>query len=233
VTPVTAHVVLDPDYARQLLSDIAGHHRMVREGADEATRTEALFQLGEAVDALVEALNRDLTAHGTPDLFAQLVLKRLAAYEIDVTLVEQARRWAYDFGAFKEYLRRAPGGRRAPDVRFKLIARAFYDTLGPDPARLVGVGLPELIQALHEEERFLVEYPRHPRAGEVQFFLAVDYYRAARNASDPAMIGEYERRARQALAAVVKGAPDSVEARAAETLLERLVRGPEKRGSSK
>jgi hypothetical protein len=227
---VAAHVVLDPDHARQLLGDIASHHRTAREGANEATRTEALFQLGEAVDALVEALNRDLAAHGKPDLFAQLVVKRLEVYEVGVRLTERAHRWAYDFAAFKEYLRRAPQGRRAPDARFKLIARAFYDTLGADPAHLVGANLPELFQALRDEERFLAEHPGHERAGEVRFFLAVDYYRAARNASDPAMMIEYQRRARQALAAVVKDAPESVEARAAETLLERLGRGPDKRG---
>jgi hypothetical protein len=231
VAPVAAHVVLDPDHARQLLSDLASHHGTARQEADEAVRIEALFRLGEAADALIEALNRDLAAHGEPDLLAQLVVKRLEAYEIGVRLTERERRWVYDLGAFKEYLRRAPHGRRAPDARFKLIARAFHDTLGTDPAQLVGVGLPELFQALQEEERFLAEHPRHERAPEVRFFLAVDYYRAARNASDPAMTLEYERRARQALAAVIKGTPQSVEARAAETLLERLGPGSRRRGA--
>jgi hypothetical protein len=233
VAPAVAHVLLDPDHARQLLSDIASHHGAAREGVDEAARLEALFRLGEAAATLTEALNRDLAAHGTPDLFAQLVVKRLEAYEVDVRLTEGTQRWIYDSGAFKEYLRRAPHGRRAPDARFKLIARAFHDTLGTDPAHLVGAGLPELVQALQEEERFLAEHPRHERAAEVRFFLAVDYYRAARNASDPAMVVEYERRARRALAAVVKGTPQSVEARAAETLLERLGAGPEKRALPK
>jgi len=57
---------------------------------------------------------------------------------------------------------------------------------------------------------------------EARFILAVDYFRAVRSASDPA---ERER-ARAALADYADAYPDTLRARAARALLDRLAAAP-------
>lgn len=223
-SPSSAHVVLDPGLVHGILVEIARFHKESREGPTLEARVEALYQLGEQAQGLNELMNQDLFSHGKSDPFTQLLLKRLEAYQVRITFSERARRYAYDLAAFRDYLRQAPHGRRAAGARFQLIARTFYETLGAEPAELVNTDVAGLMRAAAEEERFLKEYPQDGRAREVRFFLAVDYYRLLRNMTDPDRVKEYERRARQALEDVTQRYPGTMEARAAETLLERLTR---------
>jgi hypothetical protein len=219
--PAAAH---DIERAEALLTDVAAHRRAASDGASEAERAEAVFRLGETVEALVEALNADVAAHGTRDLFAERVAARLHAHGIEVTWTPAAGRYVYDQAAVREYLRRAPRGRFAPEAKFRLMAQRFYATLGADPDVLVGTDIASLERAAADEERFLVEYPGHPRAETVRFFLAVDHYRIARNVRDPARRAEHARRARQALQQTVEHSSQTFDVRAAQTLLERLAR---------
>jgi hypothetical protein len=219
--PVRAHVALDPGRAQEILADVATHHGAAQSGSG-AEATDALFTLGRSVQELVELMNQDLQAHGEINLFAQALVRRLEAYSVRVTLSPRTRTYAYDLAAFEQYLRRAPAGRHAADARFRLIAHAFYGSIGPDPSRLAGSDAAGLLRAIATEERFLREHPAHEKAREVRFFLAVDYYRAAWNLTDTAEAQAYEARARHELTRVVAGAPGSTEARAAATLLESL-----------
>jgi hypothetical protein len=219
--PAAAH---DIERAEALLADVATHRRAAAEAAGESDRAEAIFRLGETVETLVEALNADVAVHGTRDLFAELVAKRLQAQAIDVAWTSATNRYVYDLAAFREYLRRAPRGRSAPEAKFRLMAQRFYATLGPDPDVLVATDVPALQRAAAEEERFLAEHGGHPRADTVRFFLAVDHYRIARNVSDPARRVEHTRRARQALQQTVERSAQAFDVRAAQTLLERLAR---------
>lgn len=221
LVPAGAHVALDPERAEEALRVVATHHAVAREGQGEAS-LDALFKLGEAAAGLVELLNQDLVAHGETNLFARMLVKRLQAYSVRVTLSETATRYAYDHAAFEEYLKRAPRGPRAPDARFKLIARDFYATLGPDPAMLVNADMSALLRAIAIEERFLRDHTGHEKTDQVRFFLSVDYYRASRNTADAARAARYAERARRELAVVVARSPETFEARAAEALLERL-----------
>jgi hypothetical protein len=214
----------DVERAEALLGEIAEHRRAAAEAPADSDRLEAMFRLGETVETLVEALNRDVLAHGTRDLFAELVVKRLRSHALDVTWMPGENRYVYDLAAFHDYLRRAPAGRRAPDVKFRLIARRFYATLGADPAALVGTDVAGLLRAVAEEERFLKEHATHERTGTVRFFLAVDHYRIARNVTDPARRRKHERRAHQALQQTVERSAEAFEVRAAQTLLETLGR---------
>jgi len=220
-SPAVGH---DVERAEALLGEIAVHRGASAAGPTESDRAEAMFRLGETVETLVAALNLDVAAHGTRDLFAELVVRRLRAHALEVAWAPREGRYVYDLAAFADYVRRAPRGRWAPEAKFRLIARRFYATLGTDPATLVGTDVGALLAALAEEERFLGEHASHERAGTVRFFLAVDHYRIARNVTDPVRAREHERRARQALQHTVERSTQAFEVRAAQTLLETLAR---------
>ncbi|MBI3990311.1 MAG: hypothetical protein HY347_11930 [candidate division NC10 bacterium] len=220
--PAFSHVILDPELVHGILVEVANSYKESREGPTEAAKAEAIYHLGEKVEELVLLMNQDLTAHGQSDLFARLLVKRLEAYEIKITFSETQKRYMYDLAAFREYLKRAPKGKRAPEARFRVIAQTFYETLGTDPSKLVNTDLPGLMRAVDEEERFLKEYPRDGKTREVRFFLGVDYYRLYKNLKDPDKAKEYKHLSQQALEAVMKQYAGTMEARAAEALLEGL-----------
>jgi hypothetical protein len=221
-SPAAGH---DVERAEALIGEVAAHRRVVAVGPTESDKADAMFRLGETVETLVEALNRDVAAHGTRDLFAELVVKRLQAHALNVAWTPAEGRYVYDLAAFHDYLRRAPRGAWAPEARFRLMARQFYATLGADPATLQGTDVAGLLRAVGEAERFLREHTTHPRASTVRFFLAVDHYRIARNITDPVRNKEHERRARQALQQTVERSAETFEVRAAQTLLDTLGAG--------
>ena len=221
ILPAAAH---DIERAEALLTDVAAHRRGAADAATEGERAEATFRLGVAVATLVEALNADVAAHGTRDLFAERVAERLQAHAVNVVWAPAANRYVYDLAAFRDYLRRTPRGPSAPEAKFRLMAERFYATLGADPDRLVGTTVTALERAVAEEERFLAEHAGHPRADAVRFFAAVDHYRIARHVGDPTRRAAHAQRARQALQQTVERSTEPFDVRAAQTLLDRLAR---------
>jgi hypothetical protein len=219
--PAAAH---DVERAEALLMDVSALRRAAAEGAAESERAEATFRLGQTVETLVEALNADVAAHGTRDLFAELVVRRLQTQALNVAWTPNENRYVYDLAAFQDYLRRAPRGPSAPEAKFRLLTRHFYATLGPDPGALGPTDVTSLQRAVGECERFLAEHPGHARAATVRFFVAVDHYRLARNVGDAAHRARHERLARQALRQTVERSTETFEVRAAQTLLDRLGR---------
>lgn len=222
-----AHVVLDGETAQPILADIAKYLGETKGGAVEEAGAEALYLLGERVDDLVERMNLDVTSHGK-SLYAELLVKRLHEYGIRITLRERSGRYAYDLVAFHEYLKRAPQGPRAADVRFRLIAEAFYGSVGRDAVEMVDIDLEGLRKAIQLKERFLKEHPKHEKVKEVRFFLAIDYYRFHKNSRDPATAKKYEELSARGLQEIVKDYPGTAEARAAAITLERLQRPGQK-----
>jgi len=214
----SSHAVLDPELIRRLMVQIAQASKESRDGPDP--ESEALYRLGEKVEQLVELMNQDISSHGSSDPLAQLVLKRLETYQIKVAFSERNNRFDYDLAAFREYIMRAPKGRRAAAAQFRLIARTFYQTLPPDPSQLANADVPVVLKAVSEEERFLKEHEGDEKTKEVRFFLAVDYYRLYKNAHGPDQMVRYERLARRTLEEVKGRYPGSMEGRAAEALLE-------------
>ncbi|MGH7324425.1 MAG: tetratricopeptide repeat protein [Candidatus Rokuibacteriota bacterium] len=216
-----AHVVLDGDQVQALLGGIARELRATREAPAAMEQAESQIRLGEGVDALVELLNQDLAAHGDGNLLPQLVVRRLEAYGVSVTLSPRTRRYVYDLAAFREYLRRAPAGRWAAEARFRLIAARFHEAPAPDTTTGSG-DVAALRDAVREQERFLRDYPRHERAPLVRFYLGVDAYRVMRAAPDAGTVQAYKQQARRALEEVADAGGETAEARAAQVLLERL-----------
>jgi hypothetical protein len=220
-----AHTILEPEVVQGILLDISRFREESREGATEEARLEALYELGQKVHGLVELMNKDIGAHGFSDLFATLIVRRLHQYGIQVHFAERKNQYAYDFAAFREYLDRAPKGKRARDVRYRLIADAFYRTVRTDTPDMFDGEVDHLIAAVAEEERFLRDFPDDQRTKEVRLFLATDYYRLFRKAPDPAKATRYEALALEALQGLIAQHRGSLEGRAAEGLLERLRSG--------
>ena len=216
-TSVRAHDVIDPARLEQLLIEIA----RTQQARAEALDPEAVYDLGEKVEAVVALLDQDVDAHGPDDLLARLVVGRLRTYGVHVRYGDPARRHAYDLAAFREYLSRAPDGPRAAAAWFRLLARSFHDSVGADPSRLEDADVGAVARAAAEEERFLARYPADVRAKEVRFFLAVDYYRLSRS-DRPARRARYVRLGREALELLRARYPGTMEARTAEALLENL-----------
>ncbi|HKA54588.1 MAG TPA: hypothetical protein VKJ47_13090 [Candidatus Binatia bacterium] len=218
----SSHDIVDPELVRRLMTEIALAAWDSQQESDP--EGEVLYRLGEKVEQLVELMNQEISSHGGSDQLTQLLVKRLESYEINVRLSERDNRFDYDLAAFREYLIRAPKGRRASAAEFRLIARAFYQTLDQDPSRLANTDVPSVLKAIAEEERFLKNYPGDERAKQVRFFLAVDYYRVCKNVQGEDRLIQYERLARRALADVKARYPGSMEGRAAEVLLESFQR---------
>jgi hypothetical protein len=216
-----AHVVLDGETVQPLLRDIAGQLNEARDGATDDARREALYELGEKAQSLCDLMNLDVASHGQ-SLYADLLVRRLHEYGIRIRRVERTMRYVYDLAAFHEYLQRSPRGKRAAEASFRLIAQAFYGSVGGNPADLVDIDADQLRQAILREEAFVKDYPRSDRVKNVRFFLAMDYYRLSRHSQDPAAGRHYEQRAAHALNQVVREYPGTAEARTAEIVLETL-----------
>lgn len=227
VTSSDAHVILDGEIVQAILLDITKYLKETKGGMTEEAKLEALYLLGEKTRYLVELINMDLMSHGK-SLYAELIVKRLQEYGIRISLVERNRQYVYDLAAFHEYLKRSPQGKRAADAGLRLIAEAFYRSIGKDTTELVDLDLEGLRKAILLKEAFLKEYPSYEKVREVRFFLAMDYYRLSANSPDPATAKKYERLSAHALQEIVKEYAGTAEARAAEITLERLQRAGQK-----
>ncbi len=222
-----AHDVVQVAELEAALGEIASLRDPARAGRD----AEVLYALGERIERIVEILNQDAAAHGWGDPLGRLVVERLRSWSIWVVLSEEERRYAYDLEAFREYLARAPQGDRAAAARYRLLARDFHRRMGLDPSAPPPVDVAATGRAAEEEERFLQRHPGDERAREVRLFFAVDLCRLAR-AERPPRRGP-ESRCRDALEVVRTRYPGSMEARAAEALLEERTagRGPQSPGA--
>lgn len=214
------HAVLDPEVAHTLLAEIARHQKQSSPDRSREARAQAAFELGTRVQTLVGLLNQDLSAHGTSDPVAQEVVKRLEDVGIKVLWLDQRRTYSYDMQAFRDYQKLAPDGPRAAESRFQLISAAFYSTLELNPSNVAATDIPAVVGAVVDERRFLKDYPADTRAKEVCFYLGIDCYRLSRNIRDPGQVRDYKRCAREALQIVAAQYRGSIEARAAEALLE-------------
>ena len=217
-----SHALLDPEVAHAMLVEIAEHQSSARSERNQEARAETLFRLGGRVQALVDLLDQDALAHDGPSPLALLLLKRLEAYEVSVTYSEKGKRFSYDQAAFRQYLKLAPKGSHAAEARFQILSEMFHATLTAGPSVVTPADRPGVIRAVTDEEQFLRDYPQHPKAKEVRFFLGVDCHRLSRDLADLNKAAQYERCAKQALERVADEYPGSIEARASSALLEAM-----------
>lgn len=218
---VHGHALLDPEVAHAMLVEIAEIQKSARSEPSQEVRAEALFKMGSRVQALVELLDLDNAAHGGASTLAQLLVKRLDEYGVRIAYSEQHRRFSYDQGAFRQYLKWTPKGLHAAEARFRILAETFHATLASAPGEIAPADRASVTRAASEEEHFLKDYPSDPRTKEVRFFLGVDCYRLSRNIADPEK-AQYERCAKQALERVAEEYAGSIEARASSALLDEI-----------
>jgi len=148
-------------------------------------------------------------------------VRRLEEYGIRIRRVERNKRYVSDMAAFQDYVKRSPRGKWGAEASFRLMAQAFYSSIGASPAELVDIDVDQLRTAVLREEAFLKDYPRFDKLKEARFFLAVDYYRLSRHSRNPATARNYEQRAVRALNQLIRDYPGTAEARTAETILAR------------
>ncbi len=219
---VHGHTLLDPEVAHAMLGEIAELRNSARSEPRQEVRAEASFKMGSRVQALVELLDLDIAAHGGASTLAQLLVKRLEEYEVRIAYSEQRRRFSYDQGAFRQYLKLTPKGLHAAEAHYRILAETFHATLASGPGAIAPADRASVIRAASEEERFLKDYPKHPRTKEVRFFLGVDCYRLSRNIPGPEKAARYARCAKQALEGVAEEYAGSIEARASSALLDEI-----------
>lgn len=209
-----AHDVVQVAELETALGEVARLGEAARAGGD----ADGLYALGERIERIVEILNQDAAAHGGGDLLGRLVVARLRSRGIGVMLSEEQQRYAYDLEAFREYLERAPRGGRAAEARYRLLARDFHGRMGLDPLAPLPLDVAATARGAREEERFLKDHPASEHAREVRLFHAVDLCRLAQGERPPRPGAE--RRCRDALELVGTRYPGTMEARAAEAMLE-------------
>jgi len=220
---VQAHALIDPQVMQNLLAELHAQQSSVAEQTVPGARAESLFALGSRIRFLVDLLNQDISAHGQSDPLTALFVKRLALMRIGLDTSERDGRFRYDLDAFRQYLKLSPRGPHAADARFFILEQGFRlrtadaaSALGPDDEGAARRALPEY-------KRFLADFALDPHTRETRFFLGVECYRLRPRAKDDRDRARLRDCARQSLSEVATRHPDSVEARAASTLLEQLL----------
>jgi hypothetical protein len=161
-------VILDPRQVSQLLAEITKLHSESETAKDKDAQLDALYEMGERVLDLTGLMTQDLESHGSsdPSLIA-LIERRLK--EQGVTTVKYKAGYHYDLAAFREYLRRAPSGKRAVDARYALIG---FDEPEDDVAALQ--------KSIAAKERFIRDYPKYEDVSVAELLLAQQHNQLAR-----------------------------------------------------
>lgn len=219
---VQAHALIDPQLMQNLLAELHAQQSSVAERTEAGAKAEALFALGSRIRFLVDLLNQDLSAHGQSDPLTALFVKRLASMRIGVDASERDGRFRYDLDAFHRYLKLSPRGLHAADARFFILEQGFRLRTADAVAALGQDDEAAARRALPEYQRFLADFALGPHAREMRFFLGVECYRLRPHAKNDRERARLRDCARQSLTEVATRHPDSVEARAASTLLEQL-----------
>ena len=208
-------VILDPKEVMQLLAEIGKLQEDSLKARTQAARLEALYQTGERALALTTLMTRDVQSHGASDpSLVGLIMRRLKEYGIEVR--SDAQGYYYDLAAFREYVKRAPTGKRAQDARFALIAFA-------ESGKEIGA----LEESIAEKQRFLLDYPRYPDLSIIHMLLAQDHLRLGRiySSQKNTVLGEkHQQTAEEIYRKIVKLYPKSPEAEAAADYLSQLSR---------
>jgi len=223
VAPAWAHDPIEPGEAKALLDRVSELGAAAHAERPATERAEASYELGLAVAAIRDELNRDLAAHGGRlGLASSLLERELRVRGVRLELSPPANRYRSYLEPFERSLALAPDGPDGADAGFRILAGRFYDSFVSDPFRPLGLDPSALMAQMARAEGLLGRYPEHPERNEILFILAVDRMRAAKAAADAAGAEHYLKSARAALEELERGAPDDMRAIAVRMLLEGL-----------
>jgi hypothetical protein len=199
VAPARAHVVVDAAFSEQMLREVQSLSASAVTGPAEQ-RAAALVDLGQTLARAIDLLNQDLLAHdGQLGVISQALARQLRIRGMQPVYPAALGRYLAPVEPFAQALALAPGGERAGDARFHLVAARFYDSFALDPLQPLDPDWQPLIRQIVEAEAFLVAYPDHPGRIETEFILALEHARAARLAPDAAARAGHARAAEELL----------------------------------
>ena len=218
-----AHKGVHPEADQDFLNQVDELMRVIASADPAGESADALYDLGKTLTQVTELLNRDLASQGgNPSDQSSVLIEDLKTRGIELQFSEAAKRYESYLRPFKEYLALSPDGSRRADAMFRVLYGGFYDSFGNDPMELLDMDWTGLMDQIEMAESFLSLYPDHGDREEAQFILAVDYARAAREASGEETTQSFRERAHAALTAFRETYPDSLRALAAQVLINRL-----------
>jgi hypothetical protein len=203
-------VILDPGEVNKILNEIGKFYDESKTAPKQEDRLDALYEMGERSLDLADLMSKDRQSHGAVDSsLAAVIQRRLKPYGINI--VADSLGYHYDLAAFREYLRRAPAGKRAADARYVLIG---FDEPGEN--------IPALQKSIAAKAGFIKQYPNYSEMSLVKFMLAQQHVRLARMyaaRNNRALSGKQRQMAQDLYRQVVKQFPKSPEAEAAADYL--------------
>jgi hypothetical protein len=211
------HELLGPAQINQMLKSIQQSQMKLAGNPAGSEKEEALFTIGVEAYALMKLINSDIREHGAENRgLIELVVNRCKAMGVNFQPAAGKEHYMYDFAAFTAYLALAPRGRHAPEVRFALIEKSFYDEHG-------GQRTPEvLLKQIQEKKQLLSDFPDLSRRADLEIFVILDYlelHSYFEEKKDQAKSTEYRDLALKLCRQVIDEHPDTGAANFARNLL--------------
>jgi len=220
---VVAHGLLTPELMQGMIGELQAQQLRIAALTDPEAKAEALFLVGNRIRAITDLLNQDFAVHGQTDPLAMMFVEHLASMGVGLKAAGRDGRFQYDLDAFHKYLKLLPSGTHAAEARFFILDQAFRLRTVDITAPLGAEAQTAARRALPEYERYLRDFSRGSHAREVRFFLGVECYRLALHSGADSERRRMRDCAEEALNEVARRYSDSIEARAASTILDKLL----------
>ena len=216
-TSLLGHEILGPVQVNQSLKSIQQAQTTFRSNVSASEKEEALFKIGVQAYELMKLINYDISEHGRENQgLIDVAINRSKTMGVNIQLAAGKDYYMYDFEAFTSYLKLAPRGSYAPDARFALIEKSFYDEhRGQKTPQL-------LLKEIEEKKQLLQEFPNLSRRADLQMFLILDYLQLHTDyleKKDLAKSTQYKDLALELCRQVMKNYPDTGAADFARDLL--------------
>lgn len=168
-SPLLGHEILGPVQVNQGLKSIQQSQTTLRSNVSASEKEEALFKIGVEAYALMKLINSDISEHGRENQgLIDLAINRCKTMGVNIQPAAGKDYYMYDFEAFTSYLKLAPRGSYAPEARFALIEKSFYDEHRQRTPQL-------LLKQIEEKKQLLQKFPNLSRRADLQMFLILDY----------------------------------------------------------
>jgi len=216
-SPLLGHEILGPVQVNQSLKSIQQAQTTLGSNVSASAKEEALFKIGVEAYALMKLINSDISEHGTENQgLIDLAINRCKTMGVNIQLAVGKDYYMYDFEAFTSYLKLAPRGNYAPEARFALIEKSFYDAHRDQRTPQL------LLKQIEQKKQLLQEFPNLRRRADLEMFLILDYLELStdyQERSDRAKSNQYRELALELCRQVIKDHPDTDAANFARDLL--------------